>query len=168
MTTTPSALARRLSELTFVSGWAETVVNELAAISRLVEFHAGAVLFYQGSHNPDLYLICSGRVALDMHVPGRGAVRILTVGTGELLAWSALIGDGTMTTRAIALEPVQAIAINGNYLSALCERRHDIGFCVMRQLSWSLSHRLTATRLQLLDLFEHPTPQILPSMDEVR
>lgn len=168
MTTTPAALARQLGELTFASGWAEGVVNELAAIARLVEFPPGAILFSQGSHNPDLYLICSGRVVLDMHVPARGAVRILTVGRGELLAWSALIGDGHMTARAIALDPVHVIAINGNLLSSLCESRPDIGFHVMRQLSWSLAHRLTATRLQLLDLFTHQTPHVLPSTDEVR
>lgn len=168
MTTSPAALARQLSELTFASGWAEGVVNELATIARLVKFPAGAVIFSQGSHNPDLYLICSGRVALDMHVPARGAVRILTVGRGELLAWSALIGDGHMTARATALDSVDAIAINGQHLSDLCERRHDIGFRVMQQLSWSLAHRLTATRLQLLDLFTHQTPHVLPSADEVR
>lgn len=167
MSTTITLLARQLSTLHFASGWAEEILEELAAISRVVDFPAGATLFTQGSKHPDLYLICSGRVALDMHVPARGSVRILTLGQGELLAWSALIGDGHMTAKATSLDPVHLIAIDGLALLALCQRRPDIGFQVMQQLSWSLAHRLTATRLQLLDLLAHQTPHVFSNSDEV-
>jgi len=166
MSSTDPAIAQELCALQFSSGWSDGIVTELAAISRFVEFARGSIIFPQGGVNHDLYLICSGRVALDMYLPARGNARILTISRGELLAWSALIGDGHMTTTATVLEPVRAIAIDGSKLTALCERRHDIGFPVMRQLAWALSHRLTATRLQLLDLYSHTTPHVMRDHDQ--
>lgn len=161
MSSTEPTLAEELCDLQFASGWSQGIVTELAAIANYAEFAAGTVIFLQGETNRDLYLICSGRVGLDMYVPARGTVRILTLSRGELLAWSALIGDGHMTATATALEPVRAIAVDGSKLMDLCDNRHDIGYQVMRRLAWALATRLTATRLQLLDLYAHTTPHIL-------
>lgn len=165
MSPTDPTLAEDLCDLQFASDWSHGVVTEFAAIANYVEFAAGTVIFLQGEKNLDLYLLCSGRVGLDMYVPARGTVRILTLSRGELLAWSALIGDGHMTATATALEPVRAIAVDGSRLMDLCDNRHDIGFQVMRRLAWALAHRLTATRLQLLDLFAQTTPHLLQSPD---
>lgn len=161
MTPTDASLAEELCALQFASGWSDGVVTELAAISKCVEFTSGTMIFSQDAENRDLFLLSSGRVGLDMYIPGRGAVRILTLSRGELLAWSALIGGGHMTATATALEPVRAIAIDGARLLDLCDSRHDIGYPVMKRLAWALSHRLVATRLQLLDLYAHTTPHIL-------
>ena len=130
-------------------------------MSRYVQYPAGAIIFEQNAVNQDLFLICTGLVGLDMRVPARGNVRILTLASGELLAWSALVGDGQMTATATAIEPVRAIAIDGSRLSDLCQRRPEIGCHVMTRLAESLAHRLTATRLQLLDLYAHTTPHVL-------
>ncbi|MDB5339299.1 MAG: transcriptional activator FtrB [Planctomycetaceae bacterium] len=168
MSSTDPSLAEELCNLQFASGWSDGVVTELAAISKYVEFAAGTIIFTQGAENHDLFLLSAGRVGLDMYVPARGAVRILTLSRGELLAWSALVGDGHMTATATALEPVRAIAIDGARLLDLCDRRHDIGYRVMKRLAWALSHRLVATRLQLLDLYSHTTPHVLQSPVERR
>ena len=161
MTRADSLLVEELCELQIASGWSDGVVTELAAISRCVEFPAGAIIFSQEVENRDLFLLSAGRVGLDMYIPARGAMRILTLCRGELLAWSALIGGGRMTATATALEPVRAIAIDGGRLLDLCDRRHDIGYPVMQRVAWALSHRLVATRLQLLDLFAQTTPHLL-------
>ncbi len=154
-------LVEELSTSPFAAGWPHRIVSEVVPISRQVLYPAGSIIFEQNAVNRDLFLICSGLVGLDMRVPARGNVRILTLAGGELLAWSALLGDGQMTATATALEPVRAIAIDGSRLSDLCQHRPDIGFHVMTRLAESLSHRLTATRLQLLDLYSHTTPHVL-------
>jgi len=145
----------------FAAGWPHGIVSEVVAISRYVQYPAGSIIFEQNAVNRDLFLLCSGLVGLDMRVPAGGNVRILTLASGELLAWSALVGDGQMTATATAVEPVRAITIDGSRLSDLCQRRPDIGYHVMTRLAESLSHRLTATRLQLLDLYAHTTPHVL-------
>ena len=93
-----------------------------------------------------------------MCVPARGCVRLLTVGAGELLAWSALLGRGEMTATATADEDTQVIAIPAPKLLDICESYPEVGYHLMRRLAHALSRRLLATRLQMLDLFSIEPP----------
>jgi CRP-like cAMP-binding protein len=156
------SLSQDLTELRFTTGWTDGMVTELTAFSRYVEFSPGQIVFHQGAENDNLYLLCTGRVGLDMYVAGRGGKRILTLSGGELLAWSALLSaDFRMTATATALQHVRAIAINAPQLRALCERDHEVGFRVMQWLAQAMAHRLTATRLQLLDLYAHSAADVV-------
>lgn len=150
------AVKSLLGELGFTADLPEKVVEELAAVSAVVDFPAGTTIFQEGAKNPFLYVVERGHVGLDMHVPGRGRVRILSVGPGEMLAWSALLGNGVMTVSAVALEDTHAIAASGPKLLELCGRNHEVGYQLMSQMAKSLAQRLVATRLQLLDLFAEP------------
>jgi CRP-like cAMP-binding protein len=154
------AVKNLLAGLGWSAGLAEEMVEELAAISAVAEFTAftaGATIFREGDPNPFLYLIERGRVGLDMHVPGRGRVRILSVGAGEMLAWSAVLGRGVMTVSAEALEDTRAIAASGPQLLQICGANHELGYQLMQRMAGALAQRLVATRLQLLDLFAEPS-----------
>ena len=152
-----------LRELRFASGLPANVVTEIAAVSRVCEFRQESILFREGAECHDLFLVEAGHVALEMHVPARGSVRILTVGPGEMLGWSALIAEGRMTVTATALDEVSAVAIPGPTLRVRCDTDHELGYQVMRQMASALSQRLLATRLQLLDLFAHEFSNAVPS-----
>jgi CRP-like cAMP-binding protein len=148
-----------LYEHSFVVGLAPHILAELAGLVSLREFGAGDVIFREGANCNDLFLIAMGLVALDVQVPGRGPVRILTIGQGELLGWSAMLGTGPMTATATVLEPTSAFAISGTTIRALCEQNHEVGYRIMQQTAATLAQRLTATRLQMLDLFAEPSSQ---------
>jgi len=155
-----SALPRELRESRFFSGLLETHVERIASASRLVEFSGGTTIFREGCENRNLYLIHDGQVTLEMNVPIRGRVPILSLGPGDVLAWSAVLGDAcSMTATAIAVEPTKVLEIPGEILRALCDADHDLGYRFFRQLASALSLRLVATRLQLLDLFSETTPR---------
>ena len=153
-----SRLKNLLGQLRFTASLPPRAIEQLAELAELRGFPAGAVLFAEGSRNPDLYVIAVGSVGLDMNVPARGPTRLLSVGPGELLAWSALLGGGRMTAMATALEDTQVVSVDGRRLAALCDADHELGYFVMRRLAMGLSERLVATRLQLLDLFGQETP----------
>jgi hypothetical protein len=55
---------------------------------RDVTFPARHRLFEDGGSANRFWLVQSGQVTLDLHVPGQGQVRIDTIGMGELLGWS--------------------------------------------------------------------------------
>lgn len=137
-----------------------------AALSRLEplaqerRYPPGSVLFTEGTVHGDFHVVLEGHVRLDMVVPGRGRIPILTVGPGEVLAWSALLGSGTMTCTGQALDPVRTVAFPGSQLRLLCDTEEQLGYQVMRQLALALSRRLLATRLQLLDLFADHVPAL--------
>ena len=80
-----------LQELSFSAELPSEVLAQLAAMSRVEHTTAGSVVFRERDQNDNLYLVRSGRIALEMSVPGRGAVRILTIGPGGMAGWSALL-----------------------------------------------------------------------------
>lgn len=150
-----------LSDVAFAAELPASVLGLLAAQSRVTDYPTGAVLFREGSENDNLYLICDGAVALEMCVPARGCLRLMSLGPGDMLAWSALLGrDQPMTATAIATEPTRVVAISGARLRELCDADHEVGYQLMRRMAVALSRRLLATRLQLLDLFSTETPAL--------
>lgn len=148
-----SELKYVLEELHFTATLPPDVVDYLAEISSLVVYSPGMVIFREGITDDNLYLVRSGRLALDMNVPGRGAVRILTLGPGEMVGWSALMDHGKMSASAVAVDDCEVIVAPADQLRQLCEENCEFGFHLMRQMAAALSKRLIATRLQLLDLF---------------
>lgn len=154
--TTPN-LIERFASLQLTSQLPDEAREALATAAYLRRFAADEKLCREGSEATELYLIESGRVGLDMFVPGRGQVRILTLGPGEVLAWSALVGNHGATATATALDDTLTIAFPDKALSDLCEANLAVGYFVMKELAKAISRRLLSTRLQLLDLFANPS-----------
>lgn len=151
-------LLEPLRSAKLLQGIAESHLHKLAHLAVEQHYASGTVLFQENAHSRTFYLVMEGAVALDIRIPRRGPVRVLTVGPGEILAWSAILGDGTMTTSAITTAPTRVIAWPAEQLLGLCQSDHEIGFVVMQRIAQSLSRRLTATRLQLLDMFSETEP----------
>jgi CRP-like cAMP-binding protein len=88
-----------------------------------------------------------------MCLPARACTRILTLGPGDIVAWSALLDEGLMTATAVATEDTELIQFSGVELRTLCDADSRLGCGLMRRVAEALADRLLATRLQLLDLF---------------
>lgn len=142
-----------LHDCEFIGRLPERLIHHLESISRELTYAPGDTLFKEGAVNRHFHVISEGHVRLEMHVPQRGRVPILTAGRGEITGWSAVIGNSIMTATAVALDHVKTVVFDGERLKQLCEDEHDIGYHIMRQLAATLSRRLLATRLQLLELF---------------
>jgi CRP-like cAMP-binding protein len=110
------------------------------------------IIFSEGDPASHCYLILDGSVLLEICGP-TGRTQILTVGEGELLGWSAVLGAGQLTATARATTATRAIVLGGQELSSLCEQSPEFGYQFMRCTAMALAKRLTATRLQLLDLY---------------
>ena len=147
-----------LTETPLGRGLSPDDLAQVAAIAELTQVWPPAVLFQEGARHEFLYLVVQGLIGLEMCLPRRGCTRILTVGAGEFVGWSALLGEGRMTTRATVVEPATLVTLSGPRLKTLCESDHDIGYAVMQQVAIGLSYRLLATRLQMLDVFGETQP----------
>ncbi len=156
------SISELLRQSPFAEQLPQSMLDQLVQISRVCAYPAGTIIFEEGTQHRDLQLICHGRVTLEICVPGRGSVRILSLGVGDLLAWSALLGSGEMTASAVALEDTEVVAVPADKLLALCGRDHEMGFEIMQRLARELARRLLATRLRLLDLF-NPRPAPNPA-----
>ncbi len=128
--------------------------ERLKSLSELKTCDAKEFLFHEGQTHPWLYLVLAGRVDLLMTIPGRGPTRILTLGPGELVGWSAAVGESVMTCDGICSSEVRVLKMSRSDLEELCTEDPRFGYEFMRMLAASVAKRLTATRLQLLDLFQ--------------
>jgi CRP/FNR family transcriptional regulator, cyclic AMP receptor protein len=130
-------------------------IEKLAELAAVRSFSEGTVLFNEGEHHDHLYFVVSGSLRLEMTTTQYGRQTILTVGSGDVLAWSAVLGDGTMTSTAVVTEPSQLVAIIASVLKKQLELDTVFGYEMMKVMAKALSLRLLATRLQLLDLYHH-------------
>ena len=156
----PMSVEAALKSLQFTSGWPQRVSRELASLGSLLSVSAGEVLFHEGGSNGRVSLGASGRIGIEMLLPGRGRLRVLSLGPGDVVAWSAVLDSGKMTATGVAEEPSLLLVMSGAHLRQLCARDHEVGYFVMQRLAEAVSRRLVATSLQLLDIFgcDEPAP----------
>jgi CRP/FNR family cyclic AMP-dependent transcriptional regulator len=118
-------------------------------------FAAGAELFHEGAQADRFFLIREGSVALELDAPGRGRLVIETLQPGEVAGWSWLFEPYRWQFDARAREPTRVVAFDGACLRGKCEADHELGYQLMRRFALSVTERLQATRLQLLDVYGH-------------
>ena len=129
-------------------------LQKLVSISSPVQWPAGTTIFREGDHHPNLYLIIEGRVAIDISIPSRGKVTILTLGENEVFGWSAVVPVISIkTATARTVRDTKAIAFDAQELEQLCETDHELGCIVYRRLINIIAGRLSATRMQLIDMY---------------
>jgi CRP-like cAMP-binding protein len=118
-------------------------------------FAAGAPLFREGAPADRFFLIRKGAVALEVDAPGRGPLVIETLVGGDVVGWSWLFEPYRWQFDARAREPTRVVAFDGACLRGKCEADHELGYQLMKRFAASLTERLQATRLQLLDVYGH-------------
>ncbi|HEY6057408.1 MAG TPA: cyclic nucleotide-binding domain-containing protein, partial [Candidatus Limnocylindrales bacterium] len=137
----------------------ETQVR-LAGLARVDQRPSGIELFHEGELNDEFSVILKGRVALRLLVPERGMVTILTVDPGDILGWSSIVPPHRATSTAVTIEPIEALVFDGADLRALLRSDHALAASIYPRILQAVSRRLTATRMQLLDLFARETVSV--------
>jgi len=136
----------------FVSGLSPKHVQTLTRLAGKARFKKGDVIFREGEHCSEFYLIVSGPVALELTLP-RGVLQVQRLGAGDGLGWSAaLVGRGKHF-QARALDEVDALIFEGPDVLAECQKDPEFGFAFMVRMLDVVSKRLQATRLQLADMY---------------
>jgi CRP-like cAMP-binding protein len=146
-------LARVLKDHLFLRGFEARHLGFLTGCASNVRHAADEFLFREGQEAGASYVVRSGRIALEIGVPGRGPVQLQTVEAGEVLGWSWLYPPYRWQFDARAAEPVRAFALDGNCLRAKCEADHDLGYELVKRLLYQVHMRLERTRIQLLDVY---------------
>jgi CRP/FNR family transcriptional regulator, cyclic AMP receptor protein len=131
-------------------------VEELSQHATWSRWPAEHRLFQEGGVADRFWLIQSGTVALDVHVPGRGDVVVESLGPGQVLGWSWLFPPYEWHFGATVGEPTEAIELDGPAIRTLCDAQPELGYDLCRRFMHVLLDRLQATRVRLLDLYGSP------------
>lgn len=149
-------LADLLEEHPFFAGMGEEPRRFIAGCGRNVRFRPGELLFREGELADTFFLIRHGNVAIEVHVPGRDPLVVDTLSAGEIAGWSWLVPPHRWATDARATSMVRAIALDGECLREKCARDQSVGYEVFKRFIPVIADRLTAVRMQLIDVYGQP------------
>jgi CRP/FNR family transcriptional regulator, cyclic AMP receptor protein len=140
----------------FLHGLSRDHLGVLAGTASDVTFPARQRLFDDGGSANRFWLLQSGHVALDLHVPGKGRMKIDTIGMGELLGWSWLFPPYRWAFGAVAVSPVEAFEFDARAVRACCESDPVLGYELTTRLAHVVAKRLQATRIRLITVSSQP------------
>lgn len=155
---TDEQLVDQLRQLRFLCDIDEEYLKQIAAVAKVVEFPVGKVIFREGEPLAHFYVLLCGSVSLEICAPGRGCRRIHTVTDGDLLGISPVLEQTRVTATARVLTPTTAVQLNAGQILTMCEHNPRFGYEFMRRVALATSIRLSATRLQLMDVFGTEPP----------
>jgi CRP/FNR family cyclic AMP-dependent transcriptional regulator len=142
--------AENLATHPFLHDMSRDHLAVLAEAAADVTFPARHRLFEDGGRASRFWLIQSGYVALDLHVPGEGRMTIDTIGMGEVLDWSWLYPPYRWAFGAVSASQVEAFELDGRVVRAHCESDPALGYELTRRLARVVAKRLQATRVRLI------------------
>ncbi len=142
--------AAALAAHPFLHGMSRDQLGVLAEAASDVRFPPRHRLLEEGGSAARFWLIQSGYVALDLHVPGEGRVRVETIGMGELLGWSWLFPPFKWTFGAVTVGSVEAFEFDGRAVRARCAADPELGYELTQRLARVIAQRLQATRIKLI------------------
>lgn len=130
----------------------------LANVGRIVHYAADTVVIAEGRPCDAMGVVVDGRIALRLSVPGTPDRTILTVEPGDVFGWSAVLDSPIATSSCVTTEPTDAVVFERLGLREALDADHELAAAVYRRLLGSVVRRLTATRLQLLDVYRAAEP----------
>jgi len=151
-----SEVVARVAAQPFFAGLPPDLLRELCAHGKPVTHAAGERLFADGGVADRFWLLESGTVALDLHVPGRGDQVIETIEAGTVLGWSWLQPPYRWQFGATARGPLTAIVFDAVAVRRRCDDDPVLGYAVLGLFTPVIIERLQAARVRLLDLWDTP------------
>jgi CRP/FNR family transcriptional regulator, cyclic AMP receptor protein len=134
----------------FFKGLSMDLLETLVKDTMPVQFAEDELIFAEGGLANRLYLLLSGKVALQSSMDIKHEMTTIeTIGAGSILGWSWLFPPYYWHFDARAVTPVKAIFFYGTRLREQCEVNHELGYELMKRVSMVLIERLQATRHRL-------------------
>ncbi|GID32314.1 Crp/Fnr family transcriptional regulator [Paractinoplanes brasiliensis] len=134
------------------AGW----LHRLALLGKPVHHPAGTRLFREDTAAKHLWLLHSGTVSIDFHVPGRGDIQIERVGAGSVLGWSWARPPYLWRFGAAVIEDMRAVAVDASRLRELMTEAPDLGLQISERMLDVVAGRLQAARHRLIELYAYP------------
>lgn len=143
-----------LEQHPFLRGLPSEQLSAIACNTRELSFPAGALLLREGEPADTLYLLRSGRVVLELNVPGRGPTLLETLKAGDILGLSWLFPPYRWHLDARAVEPVDVFALDASCMRGPSPDHPVLEPALAMRLLRHLYERLERVRLQRLDVYK--------------
>lgn len=147
------SIAHLLVEHQFFSALPDSYIKTIAACGRNIHLTQGHYLAHEGEEANNFYVLRSGQVAIELHLPNKGAKIIQTLDSGDIAGWSWIFPPYKWNFDLKTVSDLSAISLDAACLRQKCESDPALGYLLMKQFAKIMTDRLKATRLQLLDVY---------------
>ncbi|MET8148592.1 Crp/Fnr family transcriptional regulator [Actinoplanes sp. NPDC049668] len=163
--TTPTARSDAMPSLSvfdlltlhdFVADLPAERLHRLAAAGRPVFRATGHRLCHQDTPADRFWLVHSGTVAVDLHVPGRGHIVVEHVAAGTVVGWSWARAPYLWRFGAVVAEDIRAVEMDAVRVRAMIAEDAELGRELNARLLDTVSDRLQAARHRLVELYAYP------------
>lgn len=140
----------------FFSGLEPEFLAFLAECATRRPVERGETLFRHGEDARRFFLLCSGRVSIEIPAIEGPRLEVQSLGAGKVLGWSWLIPPYKWSFQARALEASEVIEIDGERVRGRCEEDPAFGYAMLKRFSALMSERLEAARQRMMDEWNPP------------
>ncbi|MCX7732363.1 MAG: cyclic nucleotide-binding domain-containing protein [candidate division WOR-3 bacterium] len=134
----------------------DSELERFARLGKLKSVRAGEPVDVQGQPADRFYILVSGRLAviltLDFGV-AQQTYQIMTLGPGQMFAWSGLVGNQHYTAGSRALTDCTFLEFEVAELERLFDQDPRLGYVLMRLVARTIASRLRHIQLQLAQQF---------------
>lgn len=149
----PQSLASIVQAHPFFADLSPDFLEVVACCAANERHPPGAFLLREGGPANKFFLIRDGRVAVEIAAPSRQPIILETLEQGDILGWSWLVPPHRATFDARTQTDVRVLSFDGACLLRKMEAEPRLGYEVLRRFVPVMADRLSACRLQALDLY---------------
>jgi CRP-like cAMP-binding protein len=141
-----------LSQFGLFNGLPESILEEIAAISKETDAKTGEFVFREGEKADKLYFLLNGSVALRVKLTSRPeSVTVSFVSTPfQSFGWSGVVAPNHYTSSAECDEDSNLLIIPADPFMHLLEKHPEYGFIVMKRIAEIIADRLRNSHQALL------------------
>jgi CRP/FNR family transcriptional regulator, cyclic AMP receptor protein len=141
-----------LRQTGLAEGLTQEELEELVPICRQRKFPENEEVFGEASEGNELYIICTGRVSIEVGLPnrpGRKSERLATATSGMIFGEISLVDGSPRSAGARTMEETSVLEIMSEDIRAVMDKHPRIGYVIMKNLATVLSARLRNTNIWL-------------------
>ena len=147
---------RMLQEHPFFEDMDADIQKVVAGCATNELYEAGQVIQHEGDKADRFYLVRSGVVSIEMHIPGHEPVVMDTVDEGEVFGWSWITPPYRSVYDARAVRLTRLVSLDARCLRKKMKKDKALGYELLKRFVPVMAHRLASSRLQMLDVYGKP------------
>jgi CRP/FNR family transcriptional regulator, cyclic AMP receptor protein len=146
-------LDKLIKEHPFFEGLGDAALEFIAGCAANERYDEGEYIFREGQPADKFYVVRHGTVALEVRAPGLEPIMLATLEEGEIIGFSWLIPPFRWGWDARAMRLSRLVSFDAICLRSKLDSDPELGYALYKRFARVLSERLSATRIQLLDLY---------------
>jgi len=139
-----------IADSSFFSGLDDAAIDFLSAHAARQKVERGKVLFHQGDHATQFFLLLTGHLSLGIPALEGPALELQDLGPGQIAGWSWLLPPNIWSFQARARTDIELLAFDGTAVLAHCEENPAFGYALVKRFSALMSERLQFARTRMM------------------